>query len=57
MLSGVTRHMLPHLPGVPHLHAETAPNTDEFFNPRFMYTRLIRTVCFVPGERKSLNFL
>ena len=57
MLSGVTRHMLPQLPGVPHLHAETGPNTDEFFNPRFMYTRLIRTVCFVPGERKSLNFL
>ena len=57
MLSGVTRHMLPHLPGVPHLHAETGPNTDEFFNPRFMHTRLIRTVCFVPGERKSLNFL
>ena len=57
MLSGVTRHMLPHLPGVPHLHAETGPNTDEFFNPRFMYTGLIRTVCFVPRERKSLNFL
>ena len=57
MLGGVTRHMLSHLPEVPYLHAETGPDTDEFFNPHFMYTRLIRTVCFVPGERKSLNFL
>ena len=22
MLGGVTRHMLPHLPGVPHLHVQ-----------------------------------
>ena len=40
MIGGVTRHMLPHLPGVPHIHVNR-PLEKARWRPRFQsYTKI-----------------
>jgi len=43
MIGGVTRHMLPYLPGVPHLHVN-GPLNDYYLTPG-------RTRKFIPLQR------
>ena len=55
MIGGVTRHMLPNLPGVPHLHVNRRldpvytgmdkSSTDEFLPVQPVYTRVSQGLC------------
>ena len=61
MLVGVTRHMLPHLPGVPHLHVNRPLNTmidqGKIINTYALLTKLIQSRWLDIGQVRVCAFI
>ena len=61
MLGGVTRHMLPHLPGVPHLHVNRPLNTmidqGKVINTYALLTKFIQSRWLDIGQVRVCAFI